>query len=404
MKWIARTAVVVAALCALPANAQVTGDTVLTNTGGLYGNALVAMGRWGGITTIYPLPGGPVGGTTVNHIGNEVLIVAGTDLFGVNSGVIRTLARNFPTPLKDVVVDEDNTFIVAGGTALYGVNPVASTRSTVAVGFGDARQLMWHGGSGAIWVVDGSDDTIYAHARDGSRSTIATIPGIRCLEWDRYTGNAFVGVPGALLSVTPSGQVTTLDQNKPGLFSPSDMFLRSDRTLIVTQDSTSSTVTGVYAYYGRTGRYNRPYHEETSAATGINPVGITVDHFRELAPVGTIVQVGGTHQFQANFSRFGFKSFYTAMSFSHLPGFHVGYFHIHLDYDPMFQATFNQPGILQGGVGVLSQHGTARITLKVPNLKPLAGIRLFMATLVVDPNRFGGVGEVSNPVAFTIQP
>lgn len=400
--------VVAAAFAALVAgfatSQPVTGEIVLANNGGFHGNSIIAMGRFGIITTVLPLPAGQVGGVTMNQVGNEVLVNVGASVRGVNNGAVRQIIGNVGAPLAtDMIVDEDNTYVFAAGSSVLGINPISSARTTLATGFGNAIQVMWYGTDGSIYAIDASDDTIHRIERDGTRTIVATVPGARCMEWDRYTGDIFVAAVGTLYKMTAGGQLTTLSQATSGLDSPSGMFLRSDRLLLVTQDSTGSNPTGLYAYYGANGVFNRPFHEDASPATGINPTDITVDHFRELAPVGTDVRVGGTHQFNVNFSLFPGKTFVGALSFSHAPGIPVGNFRLHLNYDVLMALSLTTPALFQN-FGTLSIHGTGRMTLNVPNIAGIAGLRLFMGALVIDPSRTGGIGEVSNCLGFTIKP
>lgn len=402
-----RILVACAALCALLTSfvqAQPsTGQTVLVNEGGFYGNSIIAMGRFGIISTVLPLPAGPVGGVTVNQIGNEDIATVGTMILGVNNGIVRTITASLAAPAQDIIVDEDNTYVMAAGSVVLGLNPVAGTRTTLATGFGNASQVCYFGTTGAILVLDNSDDKIWAVNRDGTKQVLATVPNARCMEWDRYNAEVFVAATNILYRMDATGGLTTLEQNKPGLIAPSGMFLRSDRTLMIVQNDLGTNTTGLYSYFGSNGRYNRPYHEDTSSATGINPRDVTVDHFRELAPIRTVTRVGGTHDFLVNFPRFAGRTFVAALSFSHAPGIPVGHHRLHLNLDPLMMVSLTTPSLFRN-FGTLGQHGTARVTLFVPDIAGLAGARIFMAAIVLDQNFPNGVAETSNPLGITIQP
>ena len=376
-----------------------TGEIVLSNAGGFHGNSVIAMGRYGVISTILPLPAGTVGGLTVNQIGNEELVVVDRKIMGANNGNIRTITASLSHPAQDIKVDEDNTYVMAAGTAVIGLNPVRGIRTTIATGFGNASAIAWNGSDGSLMVVDSGK--IYAIARDHTKKVVATVPDARCMAWDRYTGKMFVAAVNHLFHLTPGGGLVTLETNTPGLKSPTGMFLRSDRTLIIVQGNTSPT--GVYAYHGSTGRYNRPYHEDASPSTGINPVGVTVDHFRELWPVKAEARVAQFVDFYVNFPLFKGKTFVAALSFGHAPGIPLGNYRLHLNLDPLFMASLVTPSLFKN-YGTLSAHGTARVTLAVPDVAALAGLRIFLGAVVLDPAAKSGIGEVSNALGLTIQP
>jgi hypothetical protein len=376
----------------------VTGEITLTNGGGLHGNAVIGMGRFGTITTIIPLPAGNVGGVTVNHIGNEDLVVIDRKIVGLNNGNVRTLVGSLAQPSADIAVDEDSTWVTASGTAVLGVNSLAGKRVTIATGFKNLGCICWNGTDGSLLVVDRGDDKIYAIARSGAKKVVATVPGVRCVEWNSYTGNIFVAAENILYDMSQGGVLTTLETNKPGLKNTTGMFLRSDRTLLVVQGDTSPT--GVYAYYGSNGRYNRAYHEDSSPAQGINPRGVTVEHFRELMPVKPNVPIGGTSGFRINFTLFPEKTFLAALSFGHAPGIPVGNFRLHLNPDPLFFASLVNPALFKNH-GTLNKDGLGTATLMVPDIGALVGVRIFVGAVVIDPQRKGGIGEASNALGVT---
>lgn len=396
----------VTVLCAMAAIAlapgaaaqPVTGEITLTNGGGLHGNAVIGMGRFGTITTIIPLPAGDVGGVTVNHIGNEDLIVIDQKIVGLNNGSVRTLIGSLAQPSTDITVDEDSTWVTASGTAILGVNPLEGKRVTIATGFKSLGCVEWNGTDGSIVVVDRGDDKIYAVARSGAKRVVATVPGVRCIEWNAYTGHFFVAAKNILYDMSQSGGLTTLETNKPGLLNTTGMFLRSDRTLLVVQGDTSPT--GVYSYYGSNGRYNRAFHEDSSPAQGINPRGVTVEHFRELMPVKPDVPIGGPSNFRINFPLFPEKTFVAALSFGHAPGFPVGNYRLHLNPDPLFFVSLVNPALFRNN-GTLNKGGLGTATLMVPDIGALVGIRIFVGAVVIDPQRKDGIGEASNALGVT---
>jgi hypothetical protein len=406
MRYFIYGSLVIGALACLAAgpvaNAQpVTGEIVLSNAGGFHGNAVIAMGRFGPITTVLPLPAGNVGGVVCNHVGNEDLIAIGNEIWGVNNGVVRKLAGSLPLTVQGIDVDEDCTWAMAAGKAILGLNPVAGKRSTLVDGFKNASVVKWNGSDGSLMVIDSGDDTIYSVARDRTKKIVAKVPGAKALCWNQYTGDFFVAAPDILYNMTPSGVLTTLDTAKPGLKNPTDLFLRNDRTLLVVQGNTEPT--GVYAYYGSNGHYNRAYVESPSAAQGVNPMGVTVDHYRSLWLVKATTRVGEIVDFGLNFPLHKGKAFVAALSFGHAPGFPVGNYRLHLNPDVLFFTSLVSPALFKN-YGLLGTHGTARVTLAIPDIAGLAGLRVFVGAVVIDPNAKDGIGAASNACGITIQP
>ncbi|MBN2491505.1 MAG: hypothetical protein JXQ29_11710 [Planctomycetes bacterium] len=389
-------------VCVPAATAQpVTGEIVLSNAGGLYGNAVIAMGRFGPITTILPLPAGAVGGVVCNQVGNEDLIAVGNEIWGVNNGIVRKLAGSLAFPVQGLDVDEDCTWLMAAGPAVLGLNPVAGKRTTVAEGFKNASVVKWNGSDGSLLVIDAGDNTIYAVARDGTKRIVAQVPGVKSLCWNAYTGHFFVAAPDILYDMTPGGVLTTLDTGKPGLKNTTDMFLRNDGMLLVVQGNAEPT--GIYSYYAHSGRYNRPYVESPSAALGINPMGVTVDHYRSIWPVGATSRVGETVRFGLNLPHYKGKSFVAALSFGHAPGLRLGNYRLHLNLDTLFSTSLSIPAIFQN-YGQLGTSGTARVALAIPNVAGLAGLRIFIGAVVLDPSAKDGVAMTTCACGFTIQP
>ena len=272
---------------------------------------------------------------------------------------------------------------------------------TVVAGFKNASVIKWNGSDGSLMVIDSGDDTIYSVARDRTRKVVAKVPGVKSLCWNPYTGDFYVAATDVLYNMTPGGVLTTLETAKPGLKNTTDMFLRNDRTLIVVQGDT--TPTGVYAYYGSNGRYNRPYVESPSAAQGVNPAGVTVDHYRSLWPVKATARVGEIVDFRLNFPLYKGKTYVAALSFGHAPGFPVGYYRLHLNPDALFFTSLVSPALFRNN-GLLGTHGTARVTLAIPDIAGLAGLRIFVGAVVIDPNAKDGIGAASNACGITIQP
>ena len=378
-----------------------TGELVISNGGGLYGNAVIAMGMYGTITTILPLPAGNVGGVGLNHIGNEELVVIDRMIIGINNGSSRTLTASLSHPAQAVDVDEDNTWVLAAGTAVIGFNPVAGTRTTIATGFQNASAIAWNGTDGSLLVVDSGNGSIYKIARDHTKKVLATVTDVRCLCWNSYTGDFFVAAKNVLYNMTQAGTLTTLEANKPGLLNTTGMFLRSDRTLIVVQGDTSPT--GVYAYHGHNGQYNRPYLEAASPSAGINPRGVVVDHYRELWAIKTECRVGQYVDFLVNCPPMKGKTYVAGLSFSHAPGIPVGNYRLHLNLDPLLMLSLTTPSLFKN-TGTLDTHGTARVTLAVPDIAAIAGLRIFMGAVFLDPAGKNGIGEASNAFGITIQP
>jgi len=83
-------------------------------------------------------------------------------------------------------------------------------------------------------------------------------------------------------------------------------------------------------------------------------------------------------------------------------GFAVGNRAIPVSPDFIATATFAQPGF--GLIGSTDANGDATLSIPVPPMPFLVGLRLFAAAFTFDPAQQFGVGHISNEQAFFIQP
>jgi hypothetical protein len=143
--------------------------------------------------------------------------------------------------------------------------------------------------------------------------------------------------------------------------------------------------------------------ENPSPALGINPAWVTIDHYRSLWAIKATCRVGEIVDFGLNFPLYKGKTYVAALSFGHAPGFPVGNYRLHLNPDALFFTSLVSPALFKN-YGLLGTHGTARVTLAVPDIAGLAGLRIFMGAVVIDPNAKDGIGAASNAFGITIQP
>ena len=87
----------------------------------------------------------------------------------------------------------------------------------------------------------------------------------------------------------------------------------------------------------------------------------------------------------------------------HSPGFPVGNYRLHLNLDPLFMVSLTTPSLFKN-TGILSAHGTDRITLFVPDIAALAGFRIYLGAEILDPAGKNGFGEATNGLGVTFQP
>jgi len=376
------------------------GETALLNQGGLYGNALIALGKYGNITSILPLPAGMPSGIAVHDLGGPDLILDGRKIYTMKNRVLQTLTASLALPGRDLQVDEDGTYVIAADTAVLTLNRFKGTRGTLLTGLVGAETIALRGSDGTMLVAEPFGNRILSVERFGTVKAVTTIQNPRCMVWDPFTGGMFVAADGALYLLHVNGTRQTLSVGTPGLSQPVGLFLRSDRTLLVAQGGPGPT--GIYAYHGDTGRFNRALIESPSPAAGISPADLTVEHSRDLWPNGE-ARVGESLGFRVNFPQFKQKPWVAALSFGHAPGIQLGYYRLHLNPDPLFYASLNNRALFQGS-GILSNDGTAVARLHIPDIPGLAGLRIYAGAVVPDAARYGGVGIVSYAMGFTIQP
>jgi hypothetical protein len=134
----------------------------------------------------------------------------------------------------------------------------------------------------------------------------------------------------------------------------------------------------------------------------INPVGMTIEHSRDLWPTGP-AKLGTTFEIRVNgYASHRGKSFFGALSFGYLPGIPLGYYTMHLAPDALFFASLNTPAIFEGN-GILDANGNSKMRVHIPNAEALVGYRVYAAAVVLDPARYQGIGWVSYPMGFTIR-
>ena len=97
------------------------------------------------------------------------------------------------------------------------------------------------------------------------------------------------------------------------------------------------------------------------------------------------------------------KTYVSAASFSPRPGFTLAGKWIPLNMDGLFLASLTQPSVFLNFSGYLDAAGRATPSIRIPNVAGLRGLRIFLATLVLDPQAQGGIALVSKEYGATIQ-
>jgi hypothetical protein len=94
------------------------------------------------------------------------------------------------------------------------------------------------------------------------------------------------------------------------------------------------------------------------------------------------------------------KAYFAAAALGILPGIPVGGKHVPLNPDALFFLSIQVPTIFSGFQGVLSNAGTADLTVNIPPVQQLLGFRFFLAAITFDG---GGIRAVSEPLGVTIE-
>jgi sugar lactone lactonase YvrE len=136
---------------------------------------------------------------------------------------------------------------------------------------------------------------------------------------------------------------------------------------------------------------------------GGNPLGITVDRGRNLAP--QLVRAPNDRVIHLDFPGQAGMPYVFALSLAgYFPGVTLPDARvIPLNVDPLLLLTARGalPPVLLNNIGLLSAQGRATVQLDLNPLTPaISGIRIWMAAITLDPAAPLGIGRVSGPLLF----
>jgi len=94
------------------------------------------------------------------------------------------------------------------------------------------------------------------------------------------------------------------------------------------------------------------------------------------------------------------KTYFAAASLGTVPGLPIAGHHVPLNPDALFFLSIQVPTIFSGFQGLLSNAGTANLTVNIPPAQPLLGFRFFLAAITLDG---GGIRAVTEPLGVTIE-
>jgi hypothetical protein len=365
-----------------------------STSGGLFSSSAHSGG--GGLTAA-PLNDGVLF-TALATLGSRTPV-----LFQVNKFAMLTTIGNLPAPLSYVpiiLVDQTGDLLVLNSTT------TASAGGVFRVPMGSSQLT----------------------------TLVSGIPGAVAMEEDLATGDLLVAdQTGDVHRVTRNGTITSVTRGAfpaaPGVRSKMHTYFR-DGSVIATWGNqvyqfdprlgaTSTLVSGGSASYiglDHDPIHGQFYRGDSNALVRYNPGNGQTALIRQWTTLFTVSDVatwgsraltgqgsprpGSAYPIHLGlFSESG-RAYQAACSFGTLFGIPTPAGRIPLDPDALFFLSLANPVAFQGFAGFLSRSGTARLTVNLPNIGALRGLRFFAAAITYDA---GGIRRISEPLGVLIE-
>lgn len=355
-----------------------------------------------GSNTMVPhalLPTSSLRGVVVGPLNTDIFVASMLSVFRVTpKGAVQTLVPNLSVGRVCVWcdLDEDGQLLVGtgytGAGALFRVDPNTGRYTTVLQGI-FPNSFCLDRDSGDIVMVDYTPTSIHRIKRDGTVTTLMHV-GYPVYGMDFHS-------PSGNMLVAGNSNIYKLDgSNRWSVFSPN---VGTVKAIAVLSDGTMAI------------GYNGSFDIRHLDAGG---KFITTLYYRPPIPLrNTCMRVvdernmwgvngparGALFSLHVRFASHPGKAYVSAASFSPRPGFTLAGKWIPLNIDGLFQASLTQPSIFLNFTGFLDATGRATPSIRIPNATALRGLRIFLATMVLDPQAPGGIAQVSQEYGATIQ-
>jgi len=245
--------------------------------------------------------------------------------------------------------------------------------------------------TGDVVVGEISIKTLYRVKRDGTVTTVATLPSpIYAMDYHGPTGGILVGTFQDLFHLDPLNTVTTFT---PGTGYVKAIAVFGDGTVAIGENRVAPILhlDGQGKILGTI--YNGP---------SVNNSCMVVEDEHNLWGLNT-PSPGGNLNVSVRFANHPGKPYVAAVSLSSRPGIPVDSRTIPVNPDALFAAGFQLPQIFVNFVGLLDAGGRATPYIVIPKQAALRGIRLFLAAVVIDPSAPSSIAQISQRYGVTIQ-
>lgn len=290
------------------------------------------------------------------------------------------------------------------------------------------------------YVPKGSSSELLRRTSSGAFTTIvAGLPLVVAFEEDLLSGDFLLAdLAGDVRRVTPLGQVISVAKGVLPALATVRANMRTDHgdgSMVVTwqnrvmryQPATATAtllaLSGSAYFVGLDhdpihGRYYRMdvsagastlvrYDPATGAVAALSgmlvnsfaPYDLTTWGSRILCGVGPATP-GAAYGIDVGLYSEAGRSYQAAASFGCLRGIPTAWGRIPLDADPLFFLSVTDPLVFRNFAGSLSRSGTARMTVQIPKLSVLRGLRFFLAVITYD---VAGIRRISEPLGVTIR-
>lgn len=375
------------------------GDYIIGNQSGVLGTSILATTPGSNtLRTIAVLPANQnLRGVLVGPFNTEYFAASGLSVYKADAGgQVTTLVTALPIGVGTCWADLDETGDLLVGTgwanngALFRLDLKGNLLTTMMPNtFPNVFCL--DRDSGEIVVGESGSRMILRIQRDGTITSVATSPGTPyAMDYHPPSGNVLLGTTSRIYAISPSNQVSTF-ANVPMLVK--SMAVAGDGSVTIGSNGGTTML-----------RYDASGNLLGTVYTGpaIKNVCMVIDGEHTLWGLNQPT-LGNVFSLSVRFANLPGRAYVTAASFAPRPGFTVNGHHVPLNPDNLFAASVAIPQIFVNFRGVLDTGGRAFPLVMLPRVAALRGLRVFFATVVVDPNTPSGIGAVSQEYGVTIQ-
>jgi sugar lactone lactonase YvrE len=378
---------------ALEAQAK-PGDLIIGNGSGFV-NAVTPGTNT--VTTLASIPGS-LRGVLVGPDNTNYFVAAGLSVFEVApGGVVTTLVTQLPmgagTSWNDL--DEDGQLLVgtgwAGAGAVFRVDRTSGAVLATFLPKTFPNAFCLDRDTGEVVVGEISTKTVFRVKRDGTATTVATLPSpIYAMDDHGPSGGILIGTFQHLFHLDSLNTVTTFTPNTGyikamAVFGDGTVAIGENRVASILRLDPQGKILGTI--------YNGP---------SLNNSCMVVEDEHNLWALNTPTP-GARLFLSVRFASHPAMPYVAAASFFSRPGIPVDTRRIPINPDDLFTMSVLLPQIFVNFVGVLDASGRAVPAIDIPKAAALRGLRFYLAAVVIDPRAPSSLAQISQRFGVTIQ-